>query len=271
MRRRYGRELREELAGIARIGGPLCLMEFLARLAAHAGTVVRARSLAVVDEAMGARTRVFRAGDVSLRVRGAFGGAREIYGRNVYEAVPGFDVRKGDVVVDLGANVGLFTILAACRGARVLAVEAQSRFVDEIQRHAQLNGCADRVSVEVALLGAGTGFFADPARLRGGSHYGTPPPPLTRAELLGRHRIERVDLLKVDVEGAEFGIFAGDRGWLACVGRIVMEVHCEFGDPGLLARRLIYDGFAVTFVDNRGVVVPGITEGSGYLFALRRP
>ena len=269
MRRRYARELLVELAGVARIGGVLCLLEFLARLVAHAAAVARARSLAVVDAAMGMRTRVFRAGDVSLRVRGAFGGAREIYGRNVYGAVPGFELRAGDMVVDLGANVGLFTVLAARHGARVLAVEAQSGFVDEIQRHARLNDCTDRVTVEVGLLGAGTGVFADAGRLRTASHYGSQPPPLTLAELLRRHRVDRVDLLKVDIEGAEFGLFDGDLGWLARVRRIAMEVHAEFGDPARLARRLADHGFAVSLVDNQGATVPAITEPSGYLFARR--
>jgi FkbM family methyltransferase len=270
MGRRYVGELRSELAAVFRMGGAACLLEFIARLAMHAEQVVRTRSLAVVDRAMGSRARAFRAGGQIIRLQGAvFGGAREIYGRNVYGAAPGFDVQPGDVVVDLGANAGLFTVLAARRGARVVAVEAQSGFVDEIQRLVRLNGCAERTTVEVGLLGTGTGFFGDAGRLRMSSHYGKQPPPLAMAELIRRRGIDRIDLLKIDIEGSEFGLFGGDLRWLACVRRIAMEVHSEFGDPDTLAGCLAAHGFAVSFVDNRGATVSAISERGGYLFAKR--
>ena len=38
-------------------------------------------------------------------------------------ATPGFDISPGDSVVDVGANVGAFAVLAASRGARVTAYE----------------------------------------------------------------------------------------------------------------------------------------------------
>jgi predicted RNA methylase len=49
-------------------------------------------------------------------------------------------VKKEMVVWDIGANVGLFAFAAAGLGARVLAVEADTRLVDLLRRSAHLNG-----------------------------------------------------------------------------------------------------------------------------------
>jgi len=270
VRRRYARDLLSELAAIVRIAGIVCLLEFVVRLVRHAATVVRTRNLAVVDRAMGTRVRAFRVGADVIRVPGAFGGAREIYGRKVYAAAHGFDLRPGEVVVDLGANTGLFTVMAARRCGRVVAVEAQSRFLEEIERNTRLNACADRVTLVCGLLGAGSGLFSDPGNLRAASHYALDPPRLTMRDVLQRGAIDRIDFLKVDIEGSEFGLLSGDLSWLDRVRRIAMEVHCDFGDPRALARGLETHGFTVQLVDNGGRTVEVLTQSSGYLFARRR-
>ena len=50
--------------------------------------------------------------------------AREIFEYECY-AAQGLEVTKGDTVVDVGANIGLFSIWASDLGARVLAFEPQ--------------------------------------------------------------------------------------------------------------------------------------------------
>ncbi len=59
-------------------------------------------------------------------------------------------LRPGDVVVDVGANVGYFTLLGAHlvgeRG-RVIAVEAHPTLVDVLRRNVAMNGVHDRVTV----------------------------------------------------------------------------------------------------------------------------
>jgi hypothetical protein len=48
---------------------------------------------------------------------------------------------------------------------------------------------------------------------------------VTLDEVVARHGIGTVDLLKVDVEGAESDVLAGGRATLATVRRVILEYH----------------------------------------------
>src|SRR6185295_17909158 len=117
----------------------------------------------------------------------------------VYFALPGFSLKPGDVVIDLGANVGVFTTLAARLASRVIAVDAQSGYDRQIGLNVERNGCAHKVSVDIAIVGERSGYFSDPDRLKSGSWFGETPPALSMTDLLHRHNIHRVDFLKVDI------------------------------------------------------------------------
>jgi hypothetical protein len=54
-----------------------------------------------------------------------FSGAREMYCRQVYFPSAEFELQAGALVMDLGANAGLFSVPAGRIGWRVIAVEAQ--------------------------------------------------------------------------------------------------------------------------------------------------
>ena len=62
---------------------------------------------------------------------------------------------------------------------------------------------------------------------------------LSITTILGRLRWERVGLLKVDIEGYESTLFAGDCAWLLRVDSMCIECHEGFGEGELsqLARR----------------------------------
>jgi len=233
--------------------------------------VLRTRSLACVDAAMSGRRCRFTPFDgTTVELDGNyFSGAREIYCRGVYFALPGFGIGHDDVCVDLGANVGVFTTMAACRGKKVIAVEAQSEFLPHIRQNLLRNNCMDNALVEFGLIGSTTGKLSDPAERKNCSHWGREAPVRSLPEILGRHQVARVDFLKVDIEGSEFGLFDGDCDWLKMVRKVAMEVHCRFGDANSLCTRLENHGFRVWLVDNHQAVVSSLAESSGYVFARR--
>jgi len=125
-------------------------------------------------------------------------------------------------VVDLGANTGLFSIWAALTCAQVIAVEAQRGFAAEIRDLASHNGVAELVHVEIAMAsgatssGAAVGVVADDRRWAATSH-GAPmrTDDISVPQLMSAFQIDRIGLLKVDIEGGEFAVFQPPK---TCVG-----------------------------------------------------
>jgi FkbM family methyltransferase len=156
----------------------------------------------------------------------------------------------GQSVIDAGANWGYFTLLAAARVApagRVLALEPDPRVFDLLQRNLALNDFPHVTALAVA-AGRSSGTltlqgYEEGAENRGVSRVsdtagGGKSTFTVRSEaiddLADAHGLARVDLLKIDVEGAEDGVLAGmSRGLMAGrYARVLIELH-----PGWLEER----------------------------------
>lgn len=118
-------------------------------------------------------------------------------------------LRPGDLFVDVGANIGLYTLAAAAKKARVVAVEPSAKNRSRLEENIALNGFAD-VCVKACAVGEESGelpFCDADARAHvevGGQ--GPTVPIRTLDELLPDGE---VSLLKVDVEGFELAVFRG--------------------------------------------------------------
>jgi FkbM family methyltransferase len=152
--------------------------------------------------------------------------------------------RPGGTVVDAGANWGYFSLLAAAAvGARgqVMALEPDPRHFARLTRNAALNQFAQIAALQVAAAAHdGTvtlSGYADDEQNRGVSRIAAETSAATgfavRATTIDAVTAAspRVDVVKIDVEGAEMDVLAGMRHGLAAwrYAAIVMELH-----PGLL-------------------------------------
>lgn len=127
------------------------------------------------------------------------------------------EVKPGATVVDVGANEGFYAALAgtlAGERGRVVAVEPQSRLQGLLEVNLRLNGVT-RFSLVHAALGPLDGsapLFLAPSLNHGASSFVKRSAfwlrtervrTMTAAALFESQRIERADLVKVDVEGFE--------------------------------------------------------------------
>ena len=130
-------------------------------------------------------------------------------------------LRPGDVFVDVGANIGYFSILAASvigEGGAVFAFEPDPDNFSLLRRNIDLNRQqASIVAVQAALAAdAGTGeLFLSEDNLGDHQIYATgddrrslPITLVNGSDYLG-HRLSRMDLLKIDTQGSEYQVIAG--------------------------------------------------------------
>ena len=148
-----------------------------------------------------------------------------------------FDLPKGGVFVDVGAHVGHFTLRAARKASQVVAFEPGDFQRAGMEENLRLNGVTNVRVVPKAAWDKETrlGFRPGPD-----GHFGrsvvyeseTADVPATTidAETAG---LARVDLVKIDVQGAEARALEGARATIAKHRpRLVVELHDrEFGEP----------------------------------------
>jgi FkbM family methyltransferase len=260
-----------DLRAIGDVCGMGTAFTYLCGMAVRFPEIVRSRNLRPADQWMQTGNWCFHLQGVAIDLEGRlFSGAREMYCRQVYFPSAEFELRAGTVVMDLGANTGLFSVLAGRVGCRVIAVEAQRGFVRELKELASVLGVAAQISVENVLIGARTGTLSKSSALASASHAeGFVPPLMSMDDLFSKHQIDQLDFLKVDIEGSEFDVFRADAEWLNKVNRIAMEVHPEYGSASELQAALESSGMSVQLRDNDLYPVSELSALGGYLFANR--
>lgn len=179
-----------------------------------------------------------------------------------------YTVRPNDkIIVDLGANVGAFSLRASvlAANARVVAVEPFPGNFARLQQTIHMNELSGRVMpMDVAVVGeAGDVIMDDSPSIpshsrRVGADAGVAVRGITLSDLMEELQIDSIDLLKVDIEGGEYELFSGiETETLQKVKRIGMEYHGN-GDTSELFARLSKAGFTIFRYPKRGTA--GVVE-----------
>ncbi len=158
-------------------------------------------------------------------------------------------VRPGQVILDIGAHLGFFTLLASRlvgESGRVIALEPDPVMTERLRSNISLNEAAnvttlqEAVGESVSSLRFSPGEGAGTGRL---DQRGSLVVPVTTLDELAR-RFGEPQLLKVDVEGGELDVLRG--GW-ATLKRarpvLIIEVHSrEIGTQvAAMLRQLDYE------------------------------
>ena len=148
------------------------------------------------------------------------------------------EIAPGDLVYDVGAHFGTYTLIAVARGGprtRVVAYEPCDLTREYLTRHLRWNGAESQVLVRPVCCGSATGsatFFRNPARPEGIN--GLLPQDGLTPTIVRMTTIDReVDdlrlvpaLIKIDVEGAELDVLKGaERVLDARRPRVLLSLH----------------------------------------------
>jgi FkbM family methyltransferase len=144
-------------------------------------------------------------------------------------------VTQGAVVYDVGANAGIYSLLASLRAGPsgwVYAFEPLQHNLRHLRRHIALNNLQNCTILEEAVCKEeGTrSFSAAPfdssmARLASDGELRVPSTTLDRC-IYGEKPLRPPDILKIDVEGAELEVLEGAHRALAeFLPSIFLEIH----------------------------------------------
>jgi len=189
-------------------------------------------------------------------------------------------LRPGDTLIDVGANIGVYSMAAAAAGAGVVAFEpvGDARFVFET--NARLNHASERIKLLPFALADfdGTaqmtsGLESSNRFLREGETGASAPvavrtlDSLTTDLDLGRGKV----VLKVDAEGSDEAVLRGARSLLSTAHpAVIVEVWC--GGPGVrrLLEALGYQMYHYDSLTRRLEAIPQSFNGQGYFVAIHR-
>lgn len=143
---------------------------------------------------------------------------------NHYFDIPELKIKDGDVVIDCGACEGYFTLKALESGAATVhSIEPGNAVTRCLQRSFASEVEAEKVHIHSCLIGdknGEVGFHEDPSdptvcqvcdKSDGGiqNECVEKVQMLTLDEFCSQHAIDKVDFIKVDVEGGEVGLVYG--------------------------------------------------------------
>ncbi len=142
-------------------------------------------------------------------------------------------MKPGEVLVDVGANIGGYSLWAARRGVRVFAFEPAAKNYDSLCANIRLNRLEDKVVAYCAALSSALGLGmlrlssqevgAACHQLQQNGDQGCVT--LTLDELVQHGHLPTPDHVKIDVDGVEPEIIEGARDTLARVKSVLVEVN----------------------------------------------
>ncbi len=161
----------------------------------------------------------------------------EIFIQKVY--TPGFiKVKKGDVVMDIGANIGVFSLYAESRGVKkIYVVEPFPENVRMISKNFLANSLSEPIIIQTAVsnengkrkiytgdLDSHGSLFQNLSDSNEKSYIYVSV--CTLKNIFTKHRINHVDFLKIDCEGSEGNIIGSIKKdtWKK-IDKISIEYH----------------------------------------------
>jgi FkbM family methyltransferase len=189
-------------------------------------------------------------------------------------------MKEGDLFVDVGANIGVYTLHASRRvgvEGKVISFEPTPETFSDLQRNVQSNRCLNVTCEKIALADQiGEARLVECGRaasnrisLLSNTEKGTKISVGTLDDYCQTNRIRKIDFIKVDIEGGEADFFSGGIKTLKKDKPIILFESAHTG-PAYLEREILRGLGYDLYIFNREVleVVGNEASPSGNIVAI---
>ena len=145
--------------------------------------------------------------------------------------------RSPESIVDAGANVGLTSIYFANKypDAKIFAIEPESSNYEMLKKNTEpysnitaIHGALWKDNEKIQLIDPGLdkwGFQIQESDAAGTSNVCETVEAMTVDAIMEKIGVNSIDLLKIDIEGAEKEVFENAENWIDSVGILIVELH----------------------------------------------
>ena len=190
------------------------------------------------------------------------------YGRS------GFEIRDTDIVIDIGAHIGLFALFSSqfCKNGKVYCFEPVKENFDLLESNLELNNIRNVVATNAAIstsTGVVTIYLNDDES--GHSMYVTGSKQiqvksLSLQDVFDSNKLEKCDFLKIDCEGEEYKIIDSlPTSYFDKINKMCVEYHFVDTKPYLLQDMIKRLKLLSYRIDTRNIL-PSI----GFLYAKKK-
>jgi len=167
-------------------------------------------------------------------------------------------IKPGLTVLDVGANIGIFTLLAAKRGAKVFAIEPDPVNALRFRNHLSLNGLADKVEIfEIAATHEPSTLtlYRNPGNIGNSNLFAGDSPVSVKSMTIDSLNLPAIDVCKMDIEGAELSALLGMKETIRRSPRmkLLIEYFAERQASGELLS-FLHDNFRQITVAGVGIL-----------------
>lgn len=147
------------------------------------------------------------------------------------------NLKDDDVLIDVGANVGRYVLLASriIRNGRIIAIEAHPKNYEFLLRNLKQNrvtaecinaAISDQpgtVNLHISTAGSGKHSIREGRIMKGAIQVSS----VTLDSIIDEKKIDRIDWILIDVEGAENSVLKGGTKALSLARNIIVEIHYQ--------------------------------------------
>jgi FkbM family methyltransferase len=199
-----------------------------------------------------------------------------IFFDKVYDFLP----TDGKTVIDIGANIGDSSVYFALRKSpKIIAIEPFPRNYQSAKKNIELNGFADKITLQLAGCAAESGdITVDPSYESNDSSWlleskqGIKVPLVTLRDIIIEYNVSKGEaVLKMDCEGCEYDtILTSTPDTLRFFSHIQLEYHQGYKNLKEKLERCGFDVSVTRPLFGRSVSMQGKTNlYTGYIYAIR--